>query len=249
MGKNSASTNLAQLIVCVIYFPCKNFFMGFQSFITSGKVSLKLPMSSLPRELLIATLNSGKLRELESLLSSLPFRVCDLSEFPGIRPVEENGKSFRENAMLKAVGYARQTGLLTLADDSGLEVDALGGAPGILSARYAGEEASDEERNLKLLGEIARSNNENRGARFVCAIAVADERASLMNVLLGVCEGRIAERAHGKNGFGYDPVFIPKGFNKTFGELPDVVKAQISHRARALKQARDFLTKHFRLKA
>jgi XTP/dITP diphosphohydrolase len=193
------------------------------------------------RSLVIATFNKGKLQELRELLAKLPFVISDLEGFPSIQPVPEPGETFIQNASLKASGYARQTGLLTLADDSGLEVDALSGAPGLLSARYAHEGASDAERTTKLLSELTHVQGAARTARFISAVAVANRDGKIIHVSNGTCEGRIAEAPHGTNGFGYDPVFIPAGFDRTFAELQPVVKNRISHRARALSGAAEFL--------
>lgn len=196
-------------------------------------------------ELLIATGNAGKIRELNGLLADLPLRLRRLSEFSQISEVEETGKTFTENALLKARLYSRQTNLWTLADDSGLEVDALGGAPGVLSARYAGPNATDEERNARLLSELARTNDEHRTARFICALALYDPTTGETETFNGSCEGRIARHPRGQHGFGYDPLFIPSGYEHTFGELSETVKQQISHRARALAALRHSLNRRF----
>ncbi len=191
--------------------------------------------------LLIATRNQGKRGELQQLLRGLPFALSDLADFPSINEIPETGKTFVENASLKAAGYARQTGLLTLADDSGLEVHALNGAPGVLSARYAGERASDAERTSKLLNELSQAQPSERNARFVSAVAIANPDGEIMNISIGACEGRIALEPKGTGGFGYDPVFIPAGYDVTFAELKPEIKNQISHRARALTGAHEFL--------
>jgi len=191
--------------------------------------------------LVIATRNSGKLFELRQLLRDLPFTLLDLNCFPLIESVEETGATFAENACVKARAYAQQTRSLALADDSGLEVNSLGKAPGVYSARYAGDNASDAQRRDKLLAELAKAIPGDRAARFVSAVAIASSGGGILNVSLGVCEGRIAEAPRGSNGFGYDPIFIPDGYSQTFGELPEEVKNQISHRASALKGALDFL--------
>jgi XTP/dITP diphosphohydrolase len=201
-----------------------------------------IPMHS---ELLIATNNAGKIRELTSLLTNLPLRVRQLSEFPQIKEVEETGKTFAENALLKARLYGQQTNLWTLADDSGLEVDALNGAPGVLSARYAGQNASDEERNARLLTELSLMNDGQRTARFNCVIALYDPASEATEIFNGTCEGHIAKHPRGHNGFGYDPLFIPSGYAHTFGELSEAVKQQISHRSRALAAVRVYLNEHF----
>jgi XTP/dITP diphosphohydrolase len=191
--------------------------------------------------ILLATQNEGKLKELRELLSDLSLDLLSLANFPDIEAVPETGESFTENASLKAVGYALQTSLLTLADDSGLEVDALGGAPGIFSARYAGEDATDADRTNRLLEELSDTPAGKRSARFVSAVAIASGKGQVLNVSLGVCEGRIDFVPSGSRGFGYDPVFIPNGYDKSFGELESATKNQISHRARALSDAREFL--------
>jgi XTP/dITP diphosphohydrolase len=190
-------------------------------------------------ELLIATYNSGKLRELRELLGEHRFELRDLHSFPSVQVIKETGSTFAENAKLKATGYAMRTDLMTLADDSGLEVGALDGLPGVWSARYAGDGASDAERVEKLLSELSTSTH--RAAQFVCTIAIADRTGAILNVSTGVCVGEIAPAPRGENGFGYDPIFIPVGFDKTFAELAADVKNQISHRAQALKKAAEFL--------
>ncbi len=192
-------------------------------------------------ELLVATNNEGKVAELKKLLSDFPVRLRSLREFADASDVAETGKSFRENAALKAHGYALQTNLWALADDSGLEVAALDGAPGIFSARYAGENANDREKINKLLRELNEKQPAERFARFVCAMAIADEKGEIKFVAEGVCDGRISMEPRGNNGFGYDPIFIPEEFNETFGELSNDIKRQISHRARAFKQIIQYL--------
>ena len=200
---------------------------------------------TLPRELLIATRNPGKLTEIQPLLSGLPVVFRSLLDFPHTTEVEETGATFAENASLKAMAYAAQTGAWALSDDSGLEVDALGGAPGIFSARYAGERATDAERIQLLLSELARTGNAERRARFVCAVSISDPTGRILNVSTGLCEGRIGDAPKGEKGFGYDPLFLPDGFEQTFGELSSEIKQQISHRARALAKTRAFLLKLF----
>ena len=182
-------------------------------------------------ELLIATKNTGKIKELKELLTGLPIQIRCLNEFPSITEPEETGANFAENAVLKAKYYALQTKLWALADDSGLEVKALNGAPGVFSARYAGENATAEEKIEKLLQEL--NNIKDRRARFVCTMAIVDKTGEIEFVADGVCNGTIALTASGANGFGYDPIFIPDGFSNTFGELSDQIKWKISHRARA----------------
>lgn len=194
-----------------------------------------------PQYLLVATQNQGKLEELRLLLGDLALELRGLIDFPAVTQVPETGDSFIENAALKAVGYATQTGLLTLADDSGLEVDALNGAPGIFSARYGGEGNTDEDRTARLLSELSMIPKAARSARFVSAVAIANSKGQILNVSVGTSDGQIDFAARGTGGFGYDPVFIPSGYDKTFAELKSVVKNQISHRARALSGTREFL--------
>ena len=197
------------------------------------------------QELLIATSNKGKIVEYHSLLASLPLRLRNLAEFPATEDVEETGMTFSDNAALKARAYAVQTGLWALADDSGLEVDALGGAPGIFSARYGGEGATDAQRIERLLEELSQCAEQERRARFICVIAIAGPKGQIANISTGKCEGLIAHAPRGTQGFGYDPVFIPVGFEQTFGELPSEIKQNISHRALALEAARSFLVSRF----
>ncbi len=192
-------------------------------------------------ELLIATKNPGKVRELAELLAGLPLRLRGLAEFPGVPTADETGTTFAENAEIKARFYAARTNLPTLADDSGLEVEALGSRPGVHSARYAGEGATDAERVSLLLAELRETGDAARRARFVCAAALFDPRAGRCEIFAGTCGGRIAPAPRGANGFGYDPVFVPEGFNETFAELPGEVKQRISHRARALAALRSHL--------
>ena len=190
-------------------------------------------------QLLAATTNAGKIKELKELLLGLPVTLRGLNEFPNVSEIVETGETFAENAVLKARGYAKQFGIWSLADDSGLEVDALNGAPGIFSARYAGENTGYSEKIAELLKELAQSKN--RRARFVCAMAIADETGEIKFIGEGVCSGKIARSPSGQNGFGYDPIFIPEGFERTFGELPEEIKREISHRARAAAKIIQYL--------
>ena len=190
-------------------------------------------------QILIATKNNGKIRELEELLKSSPFILRSLNEFPPLADVEETGATFAENACLKASEYARQTKIRSLADDSGLEVAALGNAPGVFSARYAGENATDAEKAAKLLNAL--KEKDDRSARFVCAMAIADETGEIIFSAEGICRGTIALKPIGTNGFGYDPIFIPEGFHQSFGELSEQIKRKISHRARAIEKIIRFL--------
>ena len=182
--------------------------------------------------LLIATRNEGKLREYQQLLADLPIPLTYLIQEGIAYDVEESGLTFIENAVHKAHEYARLSGLLTLADDSGLEVDALLGEPGIHSARYAGPGATDQDRYRLLLERLEGVPREQRSARFRCAIAVAQPGGETYTSE-GVCEGVIAFAPRGEHGFGYDPVFLLPEQGKTMAELPPEVKNVISHRARA----------------
>ena len=196
------------------------------------------------REVILATRNAHKVREFRELLGE-DFEVRDLSAFPRINVPPETGRTFEENARLKAmtVSQARQVQdrhLFVLADDSGLEVDALGGAPGIFSARYAGDAATDEQNIKKLLRELARMGAHEisqRTARFHCVLALA-RAGKVLDTFSGAVEGVIADLPRGSGGFGYDPVFVPDGFEQTFGELSPDVKNEISHRARAVRALR-----------
>lgn len=187
-------------------------------------------------ELLIATTNQGKFAEVEARLRNLPVRVRSLKTIANPPAVIEDGQTFEENALKKARALAEFSGLLTLADDSGLEVDELGGAPGIYSARYAGAEADDARNNEKLLEELAGVPEAQRTARFVCALAVCLPRSSGGKewVVRESCEGRIAFAPKGSHGFGYDPLFFFPPFGKTFGEIERDLKATVSHRGKAL---------------
>jgi len=184
-------------------------------------------------DLLFATNNRGKVEEMQRLFKGLPVSFRSLQDFRGVEIIEETGLTFEENAALKAQGYSRQTGLWALADDSGLEIAALHDALGINSARYAGEKTDYEEKMRLLLLEIDRTGDVRRDARFVCEMALSDKSGKLLLTARGVCEGRIANEPRGTNGFGYDPIFIPVGFNATFGQLSDEIKQQIGHRGLA----------------
>ena len=198
-------------------------------------------------EVLIATSNNGKLRELAELMAGLKLTLTGLCDFPQTVAVAETGQTFAENARLKAQKYALQTGLPTLADDSGLEVAALANAPGVFSARFGGNGLSDRQRVEKVLAELDQTLDRDRRARFICVIALAGERGDIIYQAEGICDGRISEKPLGFNGFGYDSIFIPDGFDKTFGELPASVKQQFSHRAQAVGQIMRFLRDFLRI--
>jgi len=191
-------------------------------------------------KIVLATRNAGKIKEIKEMLPET--EVLTLDDFPKLTIPPETGETFRDNALLKALFIAEKTGLPTLADDSGLEADALGGRPGVYSARYAGADATDKENYLKLLGEMKGMAMDKRTARFRCVIALAfpdgEGRAFTFD---GVFEGYIATEPRGENGFGYDPVFLMPDRNKTVAELDLEEKNAISHRARALQKLKDFL--------
>jgi len=192
-------------------------------------------------ELLLATRNAHKTEEIQRILGP-QFKVNDLAGHPEIPHIAETGRTFQENAILKALAVSRKLPGLVIADDSGLEVDALRGAPGIHSARYAGPNATDKEKIDKLLDELARVGaiKNARCARFRCVLALA-RKGKVLGVFEGIVDGQIADRPRGSHGFGYDPIFVPKAFQRTFGELGPAQKDQLSHRARALEQLRAFL--------
>jgi XTP/dITP diphosphohydrolase len=194
--------------------------------------------------LLVASRNPRKLAELLRLLADAPIELVGLDGFPDAGEVEETGTTFAENAALKAVGYCRATGLPAVADDSGLEVDALGGAPGVRSARYGGGHGDDAANVAKLLAELADVPPARRTARFRCCVAVADGRGVLA-APCGVCEGRIAAAPRGANGFGYDPVFVPAaGDGRTMAEMAAAEKDALSHRGAALHRLAAWLAEH-----
>lgn len=191
-------------------------------------------------KLLVATNNSGKLREYASLLDGLGFELITLAGAGITVEIEETGTSMEQNAVLKATGFAELSGLVTLADDSGLEVDALGGEPGPLSRRYAGENASDLERNDFLLVKLRDIPWEKRGARFRCVIAIAAPDGNV-ETCEGVCQGMIAFEPKGEGGFGYDPIFYLPELERWMAELSLDEKNRISHRAKAAREARRLL--------
>jgi XTP/dITP diphosphohydrolase len=193
------------------------------------------------QKVVVATRNGHKLAEINAILKELPVTLLSLLDFPEIPEIEENGSDFRENALIKARTVFRYTGVPALGDDSGLEVDALGGAPGIYSARYAGSAHDYDANNRKLLDALCEVPDEKRGARFRCTVAIV-----LKNVeqfVEGVVRGRIIRELRGTRGFGYDPLFVPDGYNKTYAELGDETKNRISHRAIAFQKAKFALEK------
>lgn len=202
-------------------------------------------------ELLIATTNPAKFAEIQSFLKNLPVTIRPLQSLGQWPTVVEDGATFEENALKKARRLARYSGCLTLADDSGLEVDALHGAPGIYSARYCGEDGNDDKNNEKLLKELKDIPEPERTARFVCALALcaADAPDGKEWLIRESCEGRIALARKGEHGFGYDPIFFFPPFGKTFGEIEREIKATVSHRGKALKKLAEMLPSLFDLDA
>ena len=193
-----------------------------------------------PMEVIVATRNKGKIREIREALKGLGLRICALSDFQDVPEIEEDGKTFTENALKKARFYSKHFGKLAIADDSGLEVNALRGLPGIYSARYSGEGASGQENNQKLLREMQDVPISKRGARFKCIIAVVSPNGREA-IAEGACKGRIGFKEKGKKGFGYDPLFILPNNGKTMAELSLEEKNRISHRGKALRKIRKII--------
>jgi XTP/dITP diphosphohydrolase len=191
-------------------------------------------------KLLLATSNPGKIREYRFLLDGLGYQITTLTEKGISKAIVESGSSYEQNARLKALTYAKLSQLTALADDSGLEVDALNGEPGIKSARFAGESASDVDKVNLLLARLKNTPWEKRTARFKCVIAIASPRGRV-DLCYGECHGMIALQAKGENGFGYDPVFLFPEIGKTMAELPFEIKNRVSHRAQASQKARQVL--------
>ena len=192
-------------------------------------------------KLLIGTQNPGKLVEIRTILDDVPFELVSIAEFQPLNTPAEDAHSYSENAIIKAREYAAQTGMITLGDDSGLEVEALQWGPGVLSARYAGEDATDADRRALLLSNIEKAGFKTRKARFVCVVAIADAEGQVISINEGVCTGQVSNEPRGQGGFGYDALFVPDGYDLTFAELENSVKNEISHRGRALAKAREFL--------
>lgn len=185
------------------------------------------------KTLVLGTGNPGKIVELKELLVSTKCKIVDLGELPAVEEPEETGSTFSENACIKASYYAEALGRNVLADDSGLEVISLGGRPGVFSSRFAGKNANDAQNNEKLLKELEGTDSPRRAARFVCAMALADSTGRIIFRSSGHCSGTIARKPRGFNGFGYDPLFVPDEFEKSFAELPESIKKSIGHRAKA----------------
>ena len=187
------------------------------------------------QQLIVATRNRNKTREIQQILGP-KFELRDLTAYPEISEIVESGKSFEENAKLKAIAVSKELSGLVIADDSGLEVAALDGAPGIYSARYAGDKATDKENINRLLGELGRigAQRNQRRARFRCVLALA-RNGQMLGTFEGIADGAIVDQPRGSRGFGYDPIFFPNGFGHTFAELPVELKNRISHRAQAIR--------------
>lgn len=200
--------------------------------------------SSNVQELVVATTNKGKLREIKELLADLGIKITSLVDYPSAPRVDEDGKTFAQNALKKAATIAFYTKKLTLGEDSGLEVKALGNKPGIYSARFSGENATDRKNNLKLLRCLKRVPLKKRNARYRCFAALVDGNR-IIDVVSGSCSGLIDLRSKGKNGFGYDPLFYLPQYNKTFGQLDPSIKTKISHRARAFRKIKKILNEYF----
>ncbi len=197
------------------------------------------------KELIVATKNKGKLREIKELLKDFDLKITSLADYPDAPEIEEDGKTFSQNAIKKAVTIAMFTKKLTLGEDSGLEVKALGNQPGIYSARFSGDGATDNKNNSKLLRSLKGVSAKKRQARYRCFAALVDGH-KIVDVVGGSCAGIITERLRGKNGFGYDPLFLIPKYNKTFGELDGSIKAKMSHRAKALEKIKKSLKKYLK---
>ncbi|HEV8606196.1 MAG TPA: RdgB/HAM1 family non-canonical purine NTP pyrophosphatase [Tepidisphaeraceae bacterium] len=198
-------------------------------------------------KILIATTNPGKIREFRDMLGGEKFQWDDLSHHPGFQPVEETGETFLQNACLKAMAYAKQFNTHTLADDSGLEVDALGGSPGVHSARWAEFNKAgkgDADNNDLLIHQLDKVPDEKRTARFVCVLALASPDGQIVLTSRDTVEGRILREERGENGFGYDPLFLIDTLGKTTAELEPTEKHQISHRGKALRRLRDLMERN-----
>jgi XTP/dITP diphosphohydrolase len=195
-------------------------------------------------KIILATTNPKKIGEIKSILIDLPVVWHELTEFPAIRDVEEDGKTFTENALIKARHVYHSTNITALADDSGLEIDALDGRPGVFSARYAGEHHNDKKNNEKVLTELQSVSDDKRTARFHCVVALVGKDAFgnyFEKTFDGLCEGTIIHAPRGTQGFGYDPIFLVPAYGKTYAELGPEIKNKISHRGRALEKFRQWM--------
>jgi XTP/dITP diphosphohydrolase len=183
--------------------------------------------------IVLSSRNKKKAREVSEILAPAGFVVVPVTEFSDIPEVDEDGTTFAENAAKKASEVARRLNRWVIGEDSGLQVDALNGAPGIYSARYSGEGATDESNNRKLIADLAGVPNEKRGAGYICSVALSDPSGTIRVACEGTCRGRILTEAYGEGGFGYDPFFLIPEYHLTFGQLSSTVKHRLSHRARA----------------
>lgn len=199
-----------------------------------------MPLSTHVEPLIISTYNSGKIKEIQHFLEGLPFRPLGLEQLPEIPKCQEVGNSFDAIACQKALHYSQFSKWLTLADDSGLEVDALGGLPGVHSARFLGESASDKDRYLEVLRRLSEIPDSQRMARFICCLALA-RGGKILGAFRGVLEGCITREPRGTQGFGYDPIFLVPKLQRTVAELLIKEKEQISHRGLALRAMRSYL--------
>jgi XTP/dITP diphosphohydrolase len=190
--------------------------------------------------ILIATTNAGKLREIVRIMQGLPIVLKTLADFPRADIAEETGSTFVENARQKALHYAGITGIVTMAEDSGFEVDALNGEPGIYSARYLRDDATYDERFAHIYQRVRETASGNRSARFVCALAVA-HRGDVLFETAAKVDGLLAKTPAGSNGFGYDPIFWYPAYGRTFGEVSDAEKTAVSHRGQAMRAFREYL--------
>jgi XTP/dITP diphosphohydrolase len=191
-------------------------------------------------DIVLATRNSKKIEEIKRITEGMPITIYTVEDFPGYPDVEEDRGTFEENAIKKAVAIAEYTGKYALADDSGLEVYALNGSPGVMSSRYAGDEADDRKNIEKLLYELRSVKKDERQARFVCCVSLASPDGNIIT-FHGYIQGTIGTEPKGSRGFGYDPVFYPEGFHRTFAEMSDEEKDAISHRGRALRKLEQYL--------
>ncbi len=196
-------------------------------------------------DLVIATKNKKKLDEIKKILADLNLNILSIADFDNFPEIQEDEETFEGNAIKKATFTAKLTGRMALADDSGLEIDYLNGKPGVRSARFAGENATDMDRNYKILKLLDGVKKDDRKARFKCAVAIANDG---LHVFMGICEGEIAFEPMGDEGFGYDPIFLVPSYGKTFAQLGAEIKNQISHRAIALKKARELLLQYVNMK-
>jgi XTP/dITP diphosphohydrolase len=196
-------------------------------------------------EILLGTRNHGKIAEYRSLFRGMPTKLLSFYDFPEMPTVVENGKTFQENALKKAKTIAKKSGRLAVSDDSGLEVDFLNGKPGVLSARFSGDKATDRENTRRVLKLLESAPWEERDARFVCVICIADPKGKTSSAS-GVCSGKISFEMRGTHGFGYDPIFVPDGYTRTMAELGLGIKNKISHRALAMERFQDLLKEFIR---